>query len=259
MKSAPDPTQRFGARADAYSRARPGYPPELVATLAQDLALPAHAQVADIGCGTGISSELFLHAGFRVIGIEPNAQMRAHLSGLSSRYAGFRAVDGRAEATGLPDASVDLAIAAQAFHWFDVPATRREALRILRRPARSALIWNDRRTEGSAFSRGYEDILLEFGTDYREVAHRHNLDERIHAFFGHALWRKRLYAHATPLDFETLAARLNSASYVPGPENARHEPMMAKLRALFDSTQVAGQVSMEFETRVLFGEMGVEE
>ena len=237
MNSAPDPTQRFGARAEAYSRARPGYPPELVAELTQDLGLAPGAQIVDIGCGTGISSELFLRAGFPAIGVEPNEAMRAHVSGLSSRYPGFHAVDGRAEATTLPDACADLAIAAQAFHWFDVAATRQEALRILRRPARAALIWNDRRTQGSAFSRGYEELLLEFGTDYRETAHRHTLEERIDAFFGHSQWRKRLYPHATPLDFETLAARLNSASYVPAPQDPRHAPMMAKLRELFAATQ----------------------
>jgi SAM-dependent methyltransferase len=255
MTSAPDPTQRFGTRADAYSKARPGYPAELVTALARDFSLPADSLVVDVGCGTGISSELFLRGGYRVIGVEPNEAMRSHLAGLSAKFPGFRAVDGRSEATTLPDSSADLAIAAQAFHWFDVPVTRKEFLRFLRRPARAALIWNDRRTEGSEFSRRYEELLLEFGTDYREIAHRHTMEDRINAFFGHAHWHKRLHAHATPLAYETLAARLNSASYVPAPGDARYEPMVARLREVFDATQSDGMVSMEYETRVICGEM----
>ena len=250
-----DPTQRFGARAKAYARARPGYPDAVVAALAQALPLAAGSTVVDLGCGTGLSSEAFLRAGFRVIGIEPNEAMRAQAAQLSAAYPGFVVLAARAEATTIPEASADLVIAAQAFHWFDVAAARLEALRILRRPPRAALLWNDRRAEGSEFARGYEELLLRFGTDYREVQRRHAQTEHIAQFFGGAHWHTLRVAHTTPLDFEALADRLNSASYVPPAGDARYGPMMQSLRELFRATERDGRVQMEFETRVHYGEM----
>ena len=253
--SGADPTERFGARAAAYARARPGYPDFVVAALAQALQLSRSAQVVDVGCGTGLSAEPFLRAGYRVIGVEPNASMRALALERLAGAAGFRAVAGRAEATGLPSACADLMIAAQAFHWFDVPATRAEALRVLRPPAHAALFWNDRLSEGSPFCAGYEQLVRTFSAEYAELRHRHERADRIDAFFGHRRWRTITVTHGDELDYARLADRLNSASYMPPPEDARHAPMMLALQELFASTARHGVVTMEFETRVLYGEL----
>jgi SAM-dependent methyltransferase len=250
-----DSTERFGTRAAAYARARPGYPDFAVAALARALGLAAGATVVDLGCGTGLSCEPFLRAGFAVIGVEPNAAMRAHAVERLGGQRGFTAVDGRAESTGLAPASADLLIAAQAFHWFDVPAARREALRILRAPARAALIWNDRRSEGSIFAAGYEALLLRHSRDYLELRHRHERRDRIDDFFGGARWRTITVTHSDELDYARLADRLNSASYVPPPGDERHAAMMDELQQLFSETAQHGVVTMEFETRVLCGEM----
>ena len=255
MTSSADATERFGIRADAYARARPGYPDFAVSALAQALGLAPGATVVDLGCGTGLSCEPFLRAGFGVLGVEPNAAMRAHAVERLARLPGFRVVDGRAEATGLDDASADLLIAAQAFHWFDVPAARAEALRILRPPARAALIWNDRCAEGSPFATGYEDLLRRHGTQYLELRHRHDRRDRIDDFFAGTRWRTITVTHSDELDYPRLADRLNSASYVPAPGDPGHAPMMAELQQLFSQTARHGVVTMEFETRILYGRM----
>ncbi len=250
-----DPTERFGERAQAYARARPGYPQAALQELAQSLGLSDGALIVDLGCGTGLSSLPLLRAGYWVIGVEPNAAMRRHAQTLSSAWPRFEVVSGRAEATGLEDGRSDLVIAAQAFHWFDVPAARAEALRILRRPARAALIWNDRRADGSAFSEGYESLLRRYSPEYLEIRHRHGREDRVAQFFGHQNWRTIGCRHDDLLDYETLAERLQSASYLPGPGAASHPAMMADLHALFDQTARDGRVRMEFETRILYGEI----
>jgi len=250
-----DPTRRFGARADAYARGRPGYPEALVERIVGAASLPPGAVVVDLGCGTGLSSAPFLRAGLRVIGIEPNAAMRAHAAARWSAHPGFSVHDARAEHTGLAAACADLVIAAQAFHWFDVPATRRETLRILRPNGHAALIWNDRRTEGSAFASGYEALVREFSPDYLELRHRHGRVDRVAEFFGHAQWQTLILAHEDDLDRGMLADRLNSASYMPAPADPRHAAMIARLDALFDATQSGGLVRMAFETRVLLGQL----
>jgi SAM-dependent methyltransferase len=250
-----DPTQRFGERAQDYARARPGYPGAVVQDLARALCLPSGALVVDLGCGTGLSALPFLESGFRVVGVEPNEAMRGQLAGLAASWPQLRVAAGRAEATGLADASADLVVAAQAFHWFDVPAARSEALRILRRPARAALIWNDRRAEGTPFAEAYEQLLLRYSPDYLEIRHRHAREDRVARFFGHEAWSTFTARHEDQLDYARLARRLSSASYVPAPGDPRHRAMMDELQALFAAASRDGNVRMEFETRVLYGEI----
>jgi SAM-dependent methyltransferase len=250
-----DPTQRFGTRAQSYARARPGYPQSLVRDLARELALAPAATVVDVGCGTGLSSLPFLREGFRVIGIEPNAPMRAHAQELAHSHANFEVREGRAEGTGLAGASADLLIAAQAFHWFEIAPARAEALRILKPPTRAALIWNDRRKEGSDFARGYEALLCRYCADYVELRHQHEREDRVAQFFGHASWRRLTLEHATPLDFATLVERLDSASYVPARDDPKHPRLIEELRTLFETCSSGGVVAMQFETRILYGEI----
>lgn len=257
MRPAADPTERFTDRAGDYAAARPSYPAAIATTLIDALKLAPGAVVADIGSGTGLSCEPFLRAGLTVIGVEPNAAMRAEGDKQLAAYPQFRSVAGTAEATALPAASVDLLTAAQAFHWFDIAPTRAEALRILKRPPHAALIWNDRINRGNAFAEGYEQLLLDFGIDYAAIRHRHAHEDSVAAFFGHREFRITTFPNPTRLDFPTLLARLNSASYVPKPDHPDHAPMTAQLRQLFDAAQCDGRVTMDYVTRVFYGQLAV--
>lgn len=248
-----DPTERFALRADAYAAARPTYPAGIVELLMRELALPQDATVADLGSGTGLSSRIFLQAGLRVFAIEPNAAMRAQAEQALAGRPGFTSIAGQAQATTLPDASVDCVVAAQAFHWFDRHAARIECLRILRQPPRAALIWNVRHNQGSEFLRGYEQLLARFGRDYSQVRDRHLDEGAIQDFFGGPHWRRHDFAHATELDFDTLAALAQSASYLPAPQEPDFGAMMRALRQLFDATARDGRVAMQYDARVYFG------
>ncbi len=248
-------TQRFTDRVDAYVAARPSYPDEIATLLAREYSFRPGATVADIGCGTGLSCVPFLRAGFAVIGIEPNDAMRAAGEKFLAGHGTFRAVAGTAEATTLPDASVDLVIAAQAAHWFDLQPARLEARRILRRPAVAALIWNDRDATSNAFARDYEQLLKDFGTDYEKIRHRHSAEQVLAGFFGHERFREARLTNSTRLDWPTLVARVISSSYMPQPGSAKYAPMEAKLRQLFDSAQQDGKVGMDYVTRVFHGEV----
>jgi len=247
------PTVRFSGRAQAYAKGRPGYPAQIPERLARELGLTQGAVIADLGSGTGLSSSVFLQAGFEVIGVEPNAAMRAQAEQALAGVPGFRSVAGSADATTLDDASVDCVIAAQAFHWFDLAATRAEALRILRRPPRAALIWNVRREQDDEFARGYEQLLLRFGGEYPQIRERHTDEDSIGAFFGGAHWRRLVFENRTELDFDLLTARVNSTSYLPAPHQSAYLPMMQALRQLFDATEHDGRVLMQYDARVYLG------
>ncbi len=248
-------TERFSDRVADYVRYRPDYPAALLAWLQGELGVTPAWRVADVGAGTGISASMFLDAGYAVAAIEPNAAMRGAMLGWLGGNARFRAVDGRADATGLPDGSVDLVTAAQAFHWFDPAAARAEFRRILRPHGLAAIWWNSRRLTGTPFLEGYEALLQRYGTDYAQVARRYADDAAMRTWFGAGLRGSARFDHSQPLDFDGLRGRLLSSSYAPKAGHPNHVPMQAALRELFDRCQRDGRVSFDYDTRAFAGEL----
>ena len=254
-----DSTARFSDRVEAYLAGRPRYPREIVTHLERIGALPAlprRGVIADIGVGTGLSAEPFLAAGHRVIGIEPNAPMRAAGAEFLARYANFEVRDGTADATGLTDVAVDLVVAAQAFHWFDPRRFRAESLRILRPGGWAALKWNDRDLSATPFLSDYEDLLIEFGNDYRAIRYRHQGTEAIPLYFDGRVPTVAEFRHQRRLDWSMLASLAGSASYLPAPGQPRHAELKAALRALFESHAEGGTIEMRYTCRVHAAPLG---
>lgn len=131
----------FGSEADAYERARPSYPPDAVAWLAESLGIGPGRNVADVAAGTGKLTRLLVGYGAHLVAVEPVDNMRAFLRASARDVA---AVAGAAEAMPFATASLDAVTVAQAFHWFDAPAALREFHRVLRPGGRLGLIWNAR-------------------------------------------------------------------------------------------------------------------
>jgi SAM-dependent methyltransferase len=251
----PDPTSRFTERVEEYVRWRPGYPPEVLAVLRAELGLlPSHV-IADVGSGTGLLSRLLLENGNVVHGVEPNRAMAAVAEAELSATGRFEGVSGRAEATGLADHSVDLVTAGQAFHWFSVPETRTEFLRILRPAGGVALVWNLRRLDSTPFLREYEAFLHHWSTDYREVSANYANQERLRGLFGPGGWREHRFDSAQHFDLEGLRGRLLSSSYTPRPGDPRREEMLAALPALFAAHERDGRVAFEYDTRLFTGRL----
>jgi SAM-dependent methyltransferase len=121
--------EQFAGVSVAYERGRPEYPPAVVGALAAELGLRAGATVLDLAAGTGKLTRTLLQAGFDVVAVEPQAELRAILS---AHVGSERVREGLAEAIPLPDASVDAVTVASAFHWFDQPVALAEIHRVLR-------------------------------------------------------------------------------------------------------------------------------
>ncbi len=249
-----DATQRFSARVENYVRFRPGYPTEILALLKQECGLTANSVIADIASGTGIFTRMLAENGNRVFGVEPNDEMRRAGEQFLLSFSRFTSVAGTAEATTLPDRSVDVITAAQAAHWFDRGKARREFLRILKPGGWTVLVWNERRTDSTPFLRDYEHLLLTYGTDYQEVRHERTTAE-IADFFAPSPFRSSTLEMRQEVDYGGLEGRLLSSSYTPTPDHANYEPMLRELRQIFDVHQVDGRVSLDYNTLVYFGQI----
>jgi SAM-dependent methyltransferase len=258
-EGAGEPTQRFSDRVGFCLRARPRYPSGLIPFLAGKTGLTPMWRVADVGSGTGFFSEPFLINGNEVVGIEPNAPMReAAEQSMGKRYTTFQSRAGTAEETGLPDASVDLAAAAQAFHWFDHVAARREFTRILKPAGWTVLVWNNRRQD-DAFSDEYEQIVLRHAVDHAAIRKRHEhaaSDALLNAFFGSRdAWKRGRLRNSQTMDLVALRDRLLSSSYVPLDGDPRFAPMIGELESLFARHQRDGTVRFEYDTDIYYGRM----
>lgn len=245
-------TTRFSKRVDDYVKYRPGYPAGLVPFLQAHGALMPGMQLADIGSGTGISAELFLKAGDRVTGIEPNREMREKSAELLASYEGFVAQDGTAEHTGIADGSIDGIIAGQAFHWFDREASKAEFGRILKPGGPVVLIWNERKTT-SDFEKEYDALIIAHARDYVQVDHRNIQTKDIEDFFAPKPVQLEVFANEQVFDFEGLQGRLLSSSYMPARDEEGYGPMIADLRALFERYQHAGTITIQYDTNVYVG------
>ena len=169
-------------------------------------------------------------------------------------YLGFTSVNGSAESTGLPNASVDFVTAGQAFHWFEPEKTRAEFRRILRSQGWVVAVWNFREKE-TPFARGYEDILMKCGTDYARVRESYPKGHDMQGFFRSSQFFERTQPNGRLLDWDELAGQLRSASYMPQEGHANFAPMMDALRELFLRHQENGRVSMKHTTQIYFGQL----
>jgi len=249
-----DNTRRFSNRVDNYVKYRPSYPSAIIDFLQKEYQLATDKMIADIGSGTGISSTLFLDKNYRVIGVEPNKEMREKSEELLSRYKNFKAIDATAENTQLDDHSIDVITAGQAFHWFDKEACKKEFKRIIKPDGIVVLIWNERLAE-SAFEQEYDELIVKHSIDYKKIDHR-NIDEKnIQDFFHPNTVALKIFSNQQIFDFEGLKGRLLSSSYAPIENDARSAPMIADLKTLFDKYQTNNTITIHYSTNVYVARM----
>ena len=250
-----DSKERFSNRVDDYVRYRPSYPIEALDFLYSTVGFSQNACIADVGAGTGIFSALLLERGSEVIAIEPNAEMRkAAIERLGDR-TGYKPLPGSAENTGLPARSVDHIVCAQSFHWFDRDKTKAEFQRIMKPNGKVVLIWNSRKTSGSAFLEQYEQLLLDYATDYDKVGHKFINEATLRAFFKIGTHRLDRFIMRQTFELAGLTGRLQSSSYSPLPGHPDYEPMLDGLGVIFRENEQDGVVHVDYDTEIYWGEL----
>jgi SAM-dependent methyltransferase len=248
-----NPTSRFTGLADMYARCRPSYPPAAVDYIMANCGLDQNSVLVDIGSGTGISARLFAHRGVAVIGIEPNADMRARAKAEafppSMRAPVYQ--DGRAEATHLSDGMADAVLAAQAFHWCEPEAALREFHRILRPDGWVILLWNER-DESDPFTAAYGAVVRSTPDAAAVEVPRGKAGEPLLTSPHFQGARRVVFHYQQELDEEGLLGRAFSASYAPREPSAA-QAFADRLRDVFGQFEQAGKVVLCYETAVYLG------
>ena len=252
---AADSKQRFSNRVENYVKFRPDYPRQILAALRDRIGFSPAWVVADVGSGTGISTRMMLENGNEVFAVEPNADMRAAAEKWLGNEPRFHSIDASAEETTLADASIDLIIAAQAFHWFDLIRCKVEFTRILKPGGWCALIWNERKTGGTPFLESYEALLKKYGADYMAVRHERVDSAAMGSFFSPRGFQTLTFTNSQLLDLDGVVGRCLSSSYAPAPGQPNHEPMLHELREIFARCQADGHVAFEYQTQVHYGQL----
>lgn len=269
---------RFSSRVENYIKYRPGYPQAIIDLLQKECHLTTNALIADIGSGTGKLTELFLNNGYRVVGIEPDPEMRAAARWLLQGYPRFTSIAATAEATSLADHSADVVTAGQAFHWFDREQARREFLRILVPKGWTVLVWNIQRTTGTPFLVALEQFWQTYLTHEGLSAEATGQDlstllqqrhpafawrlrpeqaehELISPLFRSGAYSVKTFENHQVHDCEGLKGRVLSSGGAPEAGHLRFREMLEVLEALFWTHQVNGTITIEQETRLYYGRL----
>ncbi|NEQ76923.1 MAG: class I SAM-dependent methyltransferase [Okeania sp. SIO2C9] len=224
-----NPLNRFSDRVEDYAQYRPNYPKEAIAVMISGFENPSELLAADVGAGTGIGSRMLAEQGINVIAIEPNLKMKN--AAQSHPLIEFR--EATAEATNLPNESVDLVTCFHAFHWFNLEPTLQEFHRILKPSGKLALLWNNWNRE-DGFTKENSNLMKQISKHHPNTKKKRRFSiasiEKSSYFFN---FQHSTFAHRQELDLPGLIGRIMSSSSVPN-QGYEREQITANLKALYD-------------------------
>lgn len=245
-------TARFSQKAQIYARYRSSYAPEAIQTLFD--VLPANGVIADIGSGTGILTRPLLACASCVYAVEPNPEMRAIAEYFHGARENFHSIAGTAEATTLPDTSVNLITIAQALHWCDPEPAVREFHRILKPGGWLALLWNN--SHHTELGEALMTLRQEhYGWDTSETSYPHCQPYAF--YFGHEEYVEYRFQVSTIQTWEEFFGALCSDSHAPLPEHPVFADFEAAVLAIYNNFRVGDTIPTRYQTELILGQMNV--
>jgi SAM-dependent methyltransferase len=241
----------FSPKVADYSASRPDYPAGLFALLRtrQD---PAAGLVADVGAGTGLLTRDLVRAGYRVVAVEPNLEMRQEADRRCVGLEGYSSVEGSAESMPFAAGSIALITAAQAFHWFDVDRSRVEFQRVLGPRGQAALVWNDRVLDDPLHA-ALDEVFERFGGARRGALVAHEDRSNVPRFFGSRRAEEFSWPHEHRLDEAGLQALVFSRSYMPRRTAPEGQDVSSGVHDIFHRFAAGGSVVVRYRTVAFLG------
>jgi len=249
-----DKQDLFTGPSEFYHDFRPRYPDSVIQVLQDKIHFTKEWEVADVGAGTGILSELFVQNGNHVFCVEPNIAMikKAKENRFIAGKVNF--VCGTGEFTNLPEASVDIVACGQSFHWINPDAAKDEFSRILRGEKWVLLMWNDRRNLPMTFTGEYERIVKKYSANYHSTGSTVVKQEIFRSFFSGSYEMIQL-PNSQLLDLHAVIGRYMSASYAIKKEDPVFGDLVREFSEAFGKFEHNGYVSMEYVTTLYLGKI----
>ena len=246
-------TEKFTGRALAYEKYRPSYPMEFIDYLYTHAGFKQESIIADIGSGTGILSSQLLERGNRVIGVEPNEDMRRTAEKNLTGYSNFHSVAGADENTTLSDGSIDFITVAQAFHWFDIEGFKKECRRILKPEGKVVLVWNSRVADSKIVMENAE-ICQRLCPAFKGFSGGEKNDTgAFMSFFRDGIFENINFENNMEYNPDNFIGRNLSASYAPKPGEDNFNLFVSELTELYEKYEKDGKVVLPNITRCYIG------
>ncbi len=246
--------QGYGQGAQTYARGRPGFPPQTLDWLKEDLQLHPGKIALELGAGTGKFTSVLAQTGAEVVAVEPVAAM---LEQLAAEQPTVRAVRASAQNLPLPAASVDAVICAQSFHWFATSAALTEIQRVVKPGGVLGLVWNVRDR-----SVAWVEALTRILDRHEGDAPRYD-DGEWRAVFpapGFGPLHEKSVAHAHTGSAErVIVDRVASVSFIAALPEEDRRLVLEEIRALIAATpELAGEptVTMPYVTAMYWCQVG---
>jgi len=242
----------FQLGATEYERGRPDYPEEAVRLLVEQLRLGPASVVLDLAAGTGKLTRQLAAFGCTLVAVEPVEAMRTTLAEM---VPNARVVAGKAEAIPLRDATLDAAVVAQAFHWFEPDAAIDELHRVLRPHARLGIVYNVR-DETVPLMREFTRVIESHRGDtpgHERGAWRAAL-EGTHLF---TVPEKASVRHEQRVDPDGVVDRALSISFIAMLLPAERDRVATEIRAMLErdpTTRGKREIVLPYRTDVYWSE-----
>lgn len=246
------PQEIFTNKATIYDIYRPRYSTKCLSYLINNNICTSDSIIADIGCGTGIASELLLPHCSKIYGIEPNENMLSIAANKFSNQLNFIPIISSAENIALESDSVDLIVVGQAFHWFDMEKFKKEAERISKEQCKIILMWNKK--DACAMESERKKIVGKYRTVYDSFhCSWEERESAIDQFF--ASYQRLSFPNPLINNREMFINRTLSASHAVESNSKYIESYLDDWNKYFDKYAVSGKIVIPNSTVMYIGQI----
>lgn len=245
----------YSTKAEKYARFRWGYAAGAVETIINMTQMSTVTTIADIGAGTGILTQHFVEKAQTIYAVEPNFELRQILTRKLEHFPSILVVDGCAEATTLPDTSVDVITVAQAIHWFDPQPAKHEMMRILKENGWLVLLRNYGTSTSSEQDESVGRLMTEeYGADFSVVTERPK-QQPPRFYFEHDHFETLVFPFAFQQSWEEFIGSLTTASFMPDEDHSLFPKLETEAKKIFSQYSNHGCWQVEGETELIIGRL----
>jgi ubiquinone/menaquinone biosynthesis C-methylase UbiE len=241
----------FSRKAEKYAKFRWDYAASAIETIISITQISINSTIADIGAGTGILTKHFIDRAQTIYAIEPNIELRQILTRELGTLPPVLVMDSCAEATTLPDESVDVITVAQAIHWFHPEPARKEMMRILKDDGWLVLIRNNGADTES--NKAVQSLMTEeYGANFSIVMERP--EEKPSSFyFGNGEFQTLVFPFSFHQSWEEFMGSLTTVSFMPDDDHPLFPKLEAQAKRIFSQYSNHESWKVEGETELLIG------